>query len=210
MPMSVEGNRLMRRSRTPQVLLTLALASSAAVAAWGFWIDPDRPWRWLLLGGVLPVLWAYVKRAQVRGDDPEVGAALMVFHRYVLAFAGFMLTSRVGIRLAVHEGLLDPTWLSTGRRLGALMMGVGMILFGNFLPTLRSPWSLAKQPFEWQQVHRFAGWTLVLGGLGVIASWTFLPLASADRASVLIVVLACLCTVGRKLASLTTRSLGPR
>lgn len=200
----------MRRSHAPQMALTLAMASTAAVAAWGFWIAPDTPWRWLFLGGILPVVWTYVKAAQMRGDDEEVGAALMTFHRYVLAFAGFMLTARVGIRLAVHGGFLDPSWLSTGRRLGALMMGVGMILFGNFLPTLRSPWSLAKQPFAWQQVHRFAGWTLVLGGIGVIGSWTFLPLDSADRASVQIVVIVSLLVVGRKFASLTTHAVGPR
>jgi hypothetical protein len=68
-----------------------------------------------------------------------------------------MLASRIGLRLAIHTG--------TAR---CVLAGAGPALFrprardrddrlGNYLPTLRSPWPLQRQPFAWQQVHRFVG-----------------------------------------------------
>ena len=85
-----------------------------------------------------------------------------------------------------------------------------MVVFGNLLPTLRSPWPFRHQPFAWQQVHRFVGWIFVLGGLGVMASGAFLPPESAKRLSLGIFAMAFTLTLGRKLASLATNSFGPR
>lgn len=85
-----------------------------------------------------------------------------------------------------------------------------MVVFGNLLPTLRSPWSAAGQPFAWQQVHRFVGWLFVLGGLGVIASWSVLTPSTAERTSALILVIVSALAIGRKLASLATHSFRPQ
>ena len=141
----------MRRRYLSHAIAAASVLATAAVAACGFWIAPDRAYRWFLLGGFLPALWAYVEFAQVRGDDAEVGNAIMTFHRYTIAFAGFMLSTQIGLRLIVHAELLDPSWLSTGQRFRGLMLGAGMVVFGNFLPTLRSPWPFRQQPFAWQQ-----------------------------------------------------------
>lgn len=200
----------MPRSRLAAAVAAVSVSATAAVAAWGFSVDPDPALRWFFLGGFLPALWVYVECAQVRGHDDEVGAALMAVHRFLIAFAGFMLTSQVGLRLMIHEGLVDPSWLSIGQRLRGLILGGGMVVFGNLLPTLRSPWRLRQQPFAWQQVHRFVGWTFVLGGLGVIGCWAFLPTDSAVRSSLQILAIASALALGRKLASLTTHSFGSR
>jgi hypothetical protein len=200
----------MRRRYLSHATAAASVLATAAVAAWGFWIAPDRAYRWFLLGGFLPALWASVEFAQVRGDDAEVGDAIMTFHRYTIAFAGFMLSTQIGLRLIVHAELLDPSWLSTGQRFRGLMLGAGMVVFGNFLPTLRSPWPFRQQPFAWQQVHRFVGWTFVLGGLGVVGSWAILPLDSALRSSVQICAIVFTLALGRKLASLTAHSFGRR
>jgi hypothetical protein len=180
--------------------------TTAVVAVCGISVDPDALFRWLFLAGFVPLAWAYVGSAQVRGDDEEVAAAIMDFHRYTFAFAGFMLTSRAGLRLMVLEGLLDPSWLATGQRFSGVVLGVGMILFGNFLPALRSPWRLQEQPFAWQHVHRFVGWTFVLAGLGVLACWLLLPLDSAVRTTAVMLVIACSAAVVRKFASVGTWS----
>ena len=200
----------MPRSRVPAALAAVSVSASAAVAAWGLRVDPEPALRWFLLGGSLPALWAYVEIAQVRGPDAEGGAAIMAVHRCSIAFAGFMLSSQVGLKLMVHEGLVEPSWLSTGQRLRWLVLGAWMVVFGNLLPTLRSPWPFQQQPFAWQQVHRFVGWTFVLAGLGVIASWAVLPPDSAARSSFGICAIALSLALGRKLASLTTHSFGPR
>jgi hypothetical protein len=200
----------MRPDRLPKSLAAVSVALVATVAYWGFSVDPEPPWRWIFLGGFLPALWAFVERWQVRGRDPDVGSAIMAFHYYVFAFTGFLLASSVGVRLMVYQHLVDPTWLSSGRRLGGLALGVGMILFGNYLPTLRSPWPFEAQPFAWQRVHRFVGWTSVLGGLGVLGAWTVLPQDLAGRITAQILAIAAVLALGRKLASLTHRAAKQR
>jgi len=199
----------MPRSRLPGALAAGSVTAVAAVAVWGFRVAPDPGLRWFLLGASLPALWAYVEFAQVRGPDPEVGEATMAFHRYVVAFAGFMFASLIGLKLMVRTGFLDPSWSSTVERLRWLGSGVGMVVFGNLLPTLRSPWPLRDQPFAWQQVHRFVGWTFVLGGLAIIVSGAFLPLDSAERLCLAIFAIVLTLALGRKLASLATHSLRP-
>ncbi len=200
----------MPRSGLSRTVAAVSVAAAAAVAVWGFRVDPDPALRWVVLGGLLPALWAFVETAQVRGSDAEVGAAIIAIHRYSIAFAGVMLTSDLGLRLMVHEGLADASWLVTGVRLRGLMLGGGMVVFGNLLPTLRSPWPLEQQPFAWQQVHRFVGWILVLGGLAVIAAWAFLAPETARRSSLQVFVIVVPLALGRKLASVMNRSLGLR
>jgi hypothetical protein len=205
-----DRSRLMPHSRLAAAVAAVSVSATAAVAVWGSRVDPDPALRWFLLGGLLPVLWAYVELAQVRGNDADVGAAIMAVHRYNIAFAGLVLASQVGLRLMVHEGLVDPSWLSTAQRLRWVMVGGAMVVFGNLLPTLRSPWPFQQQPFAWQQVHRFVGWAFVLGGLGVIGCWAFLPTDSAIRLSFQICVITFTLALGRKLASLATHRFGPR
>ena len=200
----------MPRNRLPGAVAAAAVCAAAAVAIWGFRVAHGPPLRWFFLGGFLPALWAYAEFAQVRGPDAEVGTAIMTFHRYVIAFAGFMLSSLVGLKLMVRTGLVDPSWLPTVERLRWLVTGCGMVVMGNLLPTLRSPWPFRHQPFAWQQVHRFVGWTFVLGGLGVIACGAFLPPDSAKRFSLGILAIALTLALGRKFASLATNSFGPR
>jgi len=67
-----------------------------------------------------------------------------------------------------------------------------------------SPWGLADQPFDWQRVHRFVGWTVSLGGFAVILVWLVLPLEEARAAVPIIVILALGLSFGRKLVSLAS------
>ena len=96
----------MRRRYLPHAAAAASVLATAAVAAWGFWIAPDRAYRWFLLGGFLPALWASVEFAQVRGDDAEVGAAIMdcsqVYHR--LRWLHALVTGRAPADRACRAG----------------------------------------------------------------------------------------------------------
>lgn len=100
--------------RAPSVAAAVAVLATAAVAVWGFVVDPTPALRWLLIGSVLPAVWAYVEFAQVRGAGANAGDDIMTLHRCTIAFAGFMLSSQIALRLMIQEGLVDPALWPTG------------------------------------------------------------------------------------------------
>ncbi len=132
----------------------------------------------------------------------------MTLLRALMAWTGFMISLQICFRLAIATGLPADAWRATAHRLLGIVLGVGMVLFGNALPTLRSPWPYDDQPFAWQQVHRFVGWIFVLSGLAVIGSRLFLAEAAANRAVVVILGVTVVLTFERKFASII--SLGRR
>ncbi|MDX1396454.1 MAG: hypothetical protein R3195_18880 [Gemmatimonadota bacterium] len=199
----------MRADRIALRLAAVAVASVGAVALWGFVVDPDPAFRWVLMASWLPALWAFLEAAQERGSDPEVGRRIMTMHRFTIAWIGLALAVQVGVKLAVHEHMLSAELAPLGRRIGGLMLGTGLIVFGNHLPTLRSPWSTRTQPFDWQRVHRFAGWALVLGGVGICLLWLALPVAAAARATGQLLALVMILAVGRKAVSVVARLVAP-
>lgn len=197
----------MRPSRLSFWVAFGSVVVTGLVAAWGLVVDPEPAVRWLLLGAFLPTLWGYVEAAQLRGEDPRVGSAIVRVHRYCIGWVGVMVSSRVAVALAVHSALLDVVWISHGRRLSGLVLGVGLVVFGNILPTLRSPWPLQAEPFAWQRVHRFVGWVFVLAGFGILGAWTFLPVESAGRTAFVIAAIAVALGFGRKVTSLLNHSV---
>jgi hypothetical protein len=84
-----------------------------------------------------------------------------------------------------------------------------MAVWGNYLPKLLSPWQPEEEPFDWQRVHRFAGWAFTIGGIGMMLTWVTLPIDQADAWNPAIVGGVAVLSVGRKLYSLATYS-GPR
>jgi uncharacterized membrane protein len=65
---------------------------------------------------------------------------------------------------------------------------------------------VGTEPFDWQSVHRFGGWLLMLGGLAMVAASLVLPVADAKVGSVKIFGIVALAVVGRKVISLMSRS----
>lgn len=196
----------MRPSRQSLWVAMGSVVLTGSVAGLGFVVDPDPAFRWLVLGAMLPALWGYLEAAQMHGQDPNTASAITEVHRYCIGWAGAMVSSRVAIALAVHSAVLDAVWLDHGRRISGLLLGVGLVAFGNLLPTLRSPWPLKAEPFAWQRVHRFVGWVFVLAGIGVLGAWILLPVNSAARTALLFASVAVALGFGRKIASFLTHS----
>lgn len=199
----------MRRDQVAGWAAVVGVAALGLVACWGAAVRPEAWPAWLLTATILPAMWAYVEVAQVRGPDKSVGQRIMTLIRGSIAWAGLMLGLRLGLRLAIHGGLLSEAWQAIGQQLLGLFLGGGMILFGNALPTLRSPWPYHHQPFAWQQVHRFAGWVFVLGGLAVSGVWLTMPGPSAVRTTAVVLAMTAVLSVGRKFASFFSSRQGP-
>ncbi len=192
------------RSRLAPVLTGVAVATTGAVAFWGWTLRPEKLAVWVLLSAALPAMWAYVEFAQVRGPDPATGRTLMTLHRTVIAWAGFTMSLKIACRLALAAELVDPATAMTGLRLGGVSMGLFLVYFGNTLPKLQSPWSMTSEPFDWQRVHRFVGWVCLVGGIATIALWLSLPLASAYTAGRIVMAAVAVLALGRKFFSLAT------
>jgi hypothetical protein len=93
----------------------------------------------------------------------------------VASFAGLTLAA-LAAGLAARWSLIEP---ATARRAIGIILGLMAIVTGNFVPKLRplsAPGSDARKAAaaEW-----FAGWTLVIAGIGCVALFALLPLSQA-------------------------------
>ena len=113
----------------------------------------------------------------------------------------------MGFRLAVTSGLLEADWGPSGRRITWIVFAIGMVLWGNYLPKIRSPWRVRDEPFDWQRVHRFVGWAASLGGIALVAVWFVLPPEEARSATSAILRSFAVLAIGRKFISVGARSL---
>ncbi len=74
----------------------------------------------------------------------------------------------------------SPEYLSddTARRLLGVLLGAVVMVYSNAIPKLLAARTRCS-PAQDQAARRFAGWSLVLGGLAYMLAWIFLPLALA-------------------------------
>jgi hypothetical protein len=74
-----------------------------------------------------------------------------------------------------------PAYLSIewSQRLSGALLGLVVVFFANAIPkSLTAMARLRCSPQAEQAARRFAGWSLVLGGLGYMLAMLFAPLAS--------------------------------
>jgi hypothetical protein len=190
--------------RWPLLLAWLSVLVSVGLAVVGWGAKPDRLGLWLLVACFPPALWAFAEIAQ-GGEPGRERRAILDWHRSCVAWIGLMWLLSIGSQLAIALGFVDPGWRPFLRRAWWLAFGASVTLWGNLLPKLLSPWNVEDEPFDWQGVHRFVGWVVTLGGIGVILVWLSLEPAAAKTASRAILGVVFLLALGRKLVSLITR-----
>ncbi len=195
----------MTSKRTLLILTMLSVGVVAGLSVWGLSLEPERSARWVRRALVLPILWGFSEFLQFRGESRRRGEAIMNWHRRVIASVGLLMTVDLSFELAISADLLAASWEPIAQRVTAVIFGVLMVLWGNYLPKQLSPWSVGDEPFDWQRVHRFAGWVVSLGGIGMVIAWLVLPIAGARLATAGIIGTSVVLVLGRKLASVLAR-----
>ena len=195
--------------RRLMMLVAAAMALMIALATWSWGLGiTDGSFRLITGVGVL-ALWAFVEwRVPGQCTVRDSGAGVLRWHRAVFATIGLFIAITHGVRLAFALQYLDPEWLPFARRSLHVVAAGLMVVWGNYLPKLLSPWQPEEESFDWQRVHRFVGWAATLGGVCTMLTWLMLPIERADAWEPVIVGCVVVLSLGRKLYSLATYS-GP-
>ncbi len=85
---------------------------------------------------------------------------------------------------------LDPEW---SRRLAGALLGGVVVVYANAIPKALSKRMRCASPGADQAARRFAGWALVLGGLGYMLAWLAAPLHLSGMVGGLTLGLAVTC-----------------
>lgn len=85
---------------------------------------------------------------------------------------------------------LDPEW---ARRLAGALLGGVVVVYANAIPKALAARMRCASPAADQAARRFAGWALVLGGLGYMLAWLAAPLHLAGMVGGLALGLAVTC-----------------
>ncbi len=182
-----------------------AVATMTALALWAFSYAPGLDLAWLLPLAVVVLLWTVLEVARTPGDHEPRRRALRSYLRYFIAWVALAIASFVSVDALLTTESLGSGWHVGGPRMTGLTVAFGLVLFGNALPTLGTPWRDDREPFAWQRVHRFVGWTLVIVGLGVGTAWIALSPARASTVTNLLLALCFFVVFGRKIVA----TLGP-
>ncbi|MBX6363161.1 MAG: SdpI family protein [Gemmatimonadetes bacterium] len=145
--------------------------TAGEVNEWG-----SRAWAWLLPGiaAAVRLLVPLLRRIDPRREQYQwfEGTFWIVVNVVVLLLAAVEVTT-LGYALGWP---VDPSRVIVG------IVGVSLVVLGNYLPRMRSnwwlgvrtPWTLSNERV-WRETHRLAGKTFVVGGLIVLASVALRP-----------------------------------
>ena len=120
----------------------------------------------------------------------------------IASFIGLTLAA-AAVALAHRGGLIGD---GGSRRGLGLVVGVLAIVTGNFLPKLRLLSAPGNDPVRASSSEWFAGWTLVMTGIGYVAFFGLLPVEYA-RVAAAILGSAAIVTIGFNWAGLLRKAL---
>jgi hypothetical protein len=164
-------------------LATVLLALSTLLAIWNWFVQPQRAWAWattLVLLAVMTVV-ALAARRSTSGTAWHRAADSVTAG---IVFAGLMLASSLGLKLATALGAMSRSDLS--QRMLMVILGAFFTFTGNALPKTLTPLAAKCDGARVQAFQRFAGWTWVLTGLTFATSWLVLPIDLAQPVSVVL------------------------
>jgi hypothetical protein len=191
--------------RCSPYLIPFSFLLSAMVGVLGWTLYPARS-GWLMVPAVyfLMLTIDLLNRGWVRADREDAFRQTQFAMRmFATATALVGAVSMLGA-IAMGEDLLDKAWASSMRNTTGLVGPLVLIVMGNFIPKLPSPWAHAEEPFDWQGVHRFAGMVMMLAGLICLAGRVLLPIEDARALVRAVMFTMAILVVGRKWYSLLT------
>jgi hypothetical protein len=102
--------------------------------------------------------------------------ALSPIYRALLAAA--LILSLSGLLAWASPAWIDPEW---SRRLLGALLGMVVVVYANDIPKALAARARTRcaSPGAEQAARRFAGWSLVLGGIGYMLAWLLAPLQLA-------------------------------
>jgi hypothetical protein len=112
---------------------------------------------------------------------------------FALALAALILGMATGLRYAQSLDLIGP---DAARRIMQVAIGLMLAAYANLMPKDVGPWRSAAAAARTQSALRVGGWSMTLAGLVYAGLWAFAPLAFADVASIVVVALAMVITMG--------------
>ena len=111
-----------------------------------------------------------------------------------LAIAAFILAAAKSLQYAQAGELIEP---EMARRTMHVIIGLVLAFYGNYMPKRIGPSrSAACAITRSQMALRVGGWSMTLAGLTYAGLWAFAPLGFADIASMVVVLTACVVTLG--------------
>lgn len=200
-PPLTDRNPLAALRRVSVILPTLSLTLVAGISAWSWAVFPEKRGNAVFTTAVF-ALCVMLMESKRPGDRSAVDGQ-KYFMRLFFAGAALIMTIKTGTKLAIATNLIEPSWLSPTQRSSGVLLGVLFVLFGNYLPKLSSPWSLADEPFDWQGVHRFVAWVCSLAGVAIVIAWPAFP-DSAAQATIPVLLTMAVMALSRKFYSLAT------
>ena len=111
-----------------------------------------------------------------------------------LALAVFILASAAALRYAQGVESISP---DAARRVMQVLIGLLLAAYANLMPKDIGPWrGSVRAAARSQSALRVGGWSMTLAGIGYAGIWAVAPISVADVASMLLVAIAMLVTVG--------------
>ena len=105
--------------------------------------------------------------------------------RNAIIGAGLLLAASASVAGAVRFDLIGD---GTSERVMGVLLGIVLVVTGNFIPKTLEPLSAERcDPSRKQALQRFAGWAFVLAGVGYAIVWLTFPLDRANAVAMSIV-----------------------
>ena len=111
-----------------------------------------------------------------------------------------LIIAGVFLGVAMTLKILAPDHISPdlARRMMGVLMGMLVLIYANTVPKALSPLiQMRCDPTEEQEIRRFTGWTLVLGGAGYAAAWVIAPMQYANTVATILLGAALLQVIAR-------------
>lgn len=167
------------KTTSDKLVFLLALTLSVCVvcaSAYLYIVNPEHPQQYLMAIALICFAWTMRHFASGNAEKNPAGRAAQRDLTLGIVFACLLLS----IGLIARQGWIGDEF--RGRSIG-FFTGVYVVLLANVIPKRAgSACSLG--------IRRIGGWALVLGGLGYALASLLLPLAYANDAALLVMVIA--------------------